>query len=362
MPDKDLQKDLPEEDDLTLKEIVHMLQGYYVYLKSKIKYIAVFVLLGALLGAASASSKSTKYTASLSYALEDGKSGGGRLSGLASSFGVNVGGGGNSGAFSGNNLMELYKSRSMVEQTLLAPVVENGKKLSLAEYYIRDKKWRNSWKKEKPELNDQLKFPPQADRDLFSRPQDSIMGVIYKQLTKNHLSVEQRDKQMSIGTIELTHPNEYFAQQFTLSLTETVADFYVKTKSKRSKENLDILQQQTDSVRNALNTSIKELAVANDNNFGLNPAYRVETVSSAKEQVDVQANTAILEELVKQTEVAKVSLRKQTPLIQVIDRPILPLEKEETSLLKSVVIGGFIAGVLVIGFFIAYREYKKAMK
>ena len=363
MPDKDLQKrDLPKDDDLTLKEIVHTLQGYYVYLRSKIKYIAVVVLLGALLGAAYAGLKSPEYTASLSYALEEGKSGGGGFASLAGSFGVNVGSvRGNSGAFTGNNLMELYKSRSMVEQTLLAPVVANGQKMSLAEYYIRDKEWREDWKEE-PELNKQLKFYPQADRDLFTRSQDSIMGLIYEELTEEHLSVEQKDKEMSIRTIQLTHPNEYFAQQFTLSLTETVTDFYVETKSKRSKENLEILQKQTDSVRNALNKSIKQLAVANDNNFGLNPAYRVETVSSAKEQVDVQANTAILEELVKQTEMAKVSFRKQTPLIQVIDRPILPLEKEETGFLKSVVIGSFIAGFLVVVFFIAYREYKKAME
>jgi hypothetical protein len=44
--------------------------------------------------------------------------------------------------------------------------------------------------------------------------------------------------------------------------------------------------------------------------------------------VDVQANTAILtEELVKQTELAKVTLRKETPLIQIMNGPILPLTK-----------------------------------
>jgi hypothetical protein len=36
----------------------------------------------------------------------------------------------------------------------------------------------------------------------------------------------------------------------------------------------------------------------------------------------------ILTELIKQVELAKVTLRKEKPLIQVIDRPILPLPKE----------------------------------
>jgi uncharacterized protein involved in exopolysaccharide biosynthesis len=63
--------------------------------------------------------------------------------------------------------------------------------------------------------------------------------------------------------------------------------------------------------------------------------------------VDVQANTAILTELVKQTELAKVTLRKETPLIQVIDAPILPLEKKQLGKVKGIVIGVFLGGFLV---------------
>jgi uncharacterized protein involved in exopolysaccharide biosynthesis len=64
--------------------------------------------------------------------------------------------------------------------------------------------------------------------------------------------------------------------------------------------------------------------------------------------VDVQANTAILTELVKQTELAKVTLRKETPLIQVIDRPILPLPKEKIGKAKGIVFGGILAGFLFV--------------
>jgi uncharacterized protein involved in exopolysaccharide biosynthesis len=68
--------------------------------------------------------------------------------------------------------------------------------------------------------------------------------------------------------------------------------------------------------------------------------------------VDVQANTAILTELVKQSELSKVTLRKETPLIQVIDRPILPLEKVKFGKLMGIVLGGLIAGFLAIFFLI----------
>jgi uncharacterized protein involved in exopolysaccharide biosynthesis len=52
--------------------------------------------------------------------------------------------------------------------------------------------------------------------------------------------------------------------------------------------------------------------------------------------------------LVQQTEMAKVALRKETPLIQVIDRPILPLKKEKFGKAKGILLGGFLAGFLIV--------------
>jgi len=112
--------------------------------------------------------------------------------------------------------------------------------------------------------------------------------------------------------------------------------------------NMAILQHQTDSIRAELNGAITGVAVANDNTFMLNPALNVNRAPSAKRQVDVQANTAILTELVKQTELAKVTLRKETPLIQVIDRPILPLPKERLGKAKGIVLGGILIVFLVV--------------
>ena len=109
-----------------------------------------------------------------------------------------------------------------------------------------------------------------------------------------------------------------------------------------------ILEKQTDSIRRELNGAITGVAAANDNTFGLNPALNVRRAPSARRQVDVQANTAILTELVKQTELAKVTLRKETPLIQIIDKPILPLAKERFGKAKGILMGGILTGFLIV--------------
>ena len=113
-----------------------------------------------------------------------------------------------------------------------------------------------------------------------------------------------------------------------------------------------------DSVRNALNTAINGVANEADNVYNLNPAFNVKGTPSKKKQIDVQANTSILTSLVVQLELAKITLRKETPLIQLIDHPILPLEKAKTSKLKFLVFGGFLAAFLT-GFYLIFRQLLK---
>jgi uncharacterized protein involved in exopolysaccharide biosynthesis len=176
-------------------------------------------------------------------------------------------------------------------------------------------------------------------------------------LSKNSLSVGQKDKKVSIITMEVSSNNELFSKFFCETLARQVGLFYVTTKSKKARTNMEILERQTDSIRQELNGSIQGLASANDNTFNLNPALNIRRVPSARKQVDVQANTAILTELVKQTELAKVTVRRETPLIQVLDRPILPLKTERVGKLKGMVLGGFLAGFLVVFGLITKKHY-----
>ncbi|TRX13387.1 Wzz/FepE/Etk N-terminal domain-containing protein [Flavobacterium gawalongense] len=343
-------------DEISLKELIDKAKDWAAYLLSRWKIIVLAGILGAALGLTYSLSKKPVYTATLSFALEDEKSGGGGLGSLASSFGFDLGSGGG-GMFTGSNLTELFKSRSMVEQTLLTPITSNGKVISLAEMYIQNNEWRKKWENKK-ELKG-IQFLPSTKRKYFTRVHDSILGMIYEDLSKNGLSVAQKDKKISIINIDASSTNELFAKYFTEALAKQVSDFYVDTKSKKARMNMDILERQTDSIRRELNGAIIGVAVANDNTFNLNPALNVRRTPSARRQVDVQANTVILTELVKQTELAKVTLRKETPLIQVIDRPILPLHKEKYSRAKGIVLGGFLAALVTIVVFTLRRILKE---
>ena len=348
-----------QNDQITLKELIEKGKEWLFYLSSQWKILFLMVFIGSALGVGYSLMKKPIYTATLSFALEDEKSGGGLggALGLASSLGLDIGGGGGGSVFAGANLTELFKSRSMVEQTLLTPVLVDTDTISLAEMYIRNEGWREKWN-DKPKFK-AIQFMPNTDRMYFTRVHDSILGVVFSDLSKNGLMVAQKDKKVSIISIDVVSTNELFAMYFSEALAKKVSDFYVDSKSKKSRLNMAILERQTDSIRRELNGAITGVAAANDNTFNLNPALNVRRAPSARRQVDVQANTAILTELVKQTELAKVTLRKETPLIQVVDRPILPLPKERFGKAKGIIFGGILAGILTVLVLVIRRILKE---
>jgi hypothetical protein len=351
-----------ENDEISLKEVIFKIREWYQFLLIKWKLILVLSVIGGAIGLTNSFFQKPDYFATLTFAMEDEKSGGGGLGGalgLASSFGIDLGGGGAGSAFSGANLMALMKSRKIVEKTLLSPVAFKGKTSSLADYYIEFNELREGWKKN-PKLKN-LHFPITSDRSNFTLQQDSVLKNIYSSIVVNNLSVAQTDKKISIINVTVKSIEEWFSKEFCETLAKVTSDYYVEIKSKKSRMNVEILQKQADSIRAELYNAITGVATANDNVYNLNPAFNVKKTPSTRREVDVQANTAILTQLVANLELSKVSLRKETPLIQVIDRPILPLEKDRVSMKKSLLLGGFLAGFLTALYLVFTSLYKKIM-
>lgn len=353
---------IPKEtisDEISLKELIIYLKDWKNFLMSKWHIICLFGLFGGMIGFAYAYFKKPIYTATLSFALEDEKSGGGGLSGalgLANSLGIDLGTSGGS-AFSGANLIELMKSRTLIEKALLNPITVEGKTSSLADYYINFSNLRNRLKDSKILSN--INYLVNDNRSSFSLQKDSLLGEIYKKIVGENnpgiLSIAQRDKKISIINVEVSSEDEYFSKALTESLVKETSEYYILTKSKKARTNVAILQKQTDSIRYELNLAISGVAQTNDNVFNLNSALTINRIPGTRRQVDVQANTAILTQLVTNLEMAKVTLLKETPLIQIIDKPILPLKKEKTSKIKSLISGAFLSTLFIILYMIIFK-------
>lgn len=340
-------------EQISKEDVMDFIYKFVAYTKRKLIVISLIILIGMIVGLIVSIQTPTKYVAKLTFVIEGEKSStglGGAL-GLASQFGLDMGtSAGN--IFSNANLIELMKSRSLVEKALLNPIkYEANKVSSLAEYYLKISKLDQELA-EDPELA-KIRFPIAADRSAFSFNQDSIMGLLVGTMVNGVFTVQQKDKKVGIITIEVKSTDQIFSKVFAESILNVVSDFYVETKSKKARLNLQNLEHQADSIRTELNNAISGVASANDNVFNLNPAMNIQRVPASRRQIDIQANSAIFTELVKNLEMARVTLRRETPLVQIVDKPILPLNKERLGKLKGIIIGGFLAGLIAFAYILS---------
>lgn len=342
-------------DEISIKELIFKFKEWYHFLLSKWKTIFIAGVLGGFLGLSYAIIKKPTYAAETTFVLEEGESIGnlGQYAGLASMVGIDLGGSGG-GIFKGDNILELYKSRKMIQETLLSESIFDGKKEKLIDRYLSFNGLKEKWEN-KVELAT-ISFHQNPLK--FTRLQDSVMSLVVEKINKEYLNVSKIDKKLSIISVKVNAKDEGFAKAFTENIVRKVNQFYIDTKTKKSAENLAVLQKQADSVKNVLNQSISGVASAIDANPNSNPAFQRLRVGSQRRQVDVQASGAIYEEIVKNLELAKITFRKETPLIQVIDEPVFPLKNDRLGKAKGIVFGGIILGFLTLLFLFLQKLFK----
>lgn len=335
------------DDKITFRELLLRMVSWLQMLRRKWKLILLFSVVGAILGALVAMIKKPVYTAETSFVLEETNAMGGMggMSGIASLLGINLGSlGSANGLFQGENILELYRSQSMLAQTLLSPFPQATGGGFLIDRYIQFNKLDKKWSDEVD--FSQLDF--HKERDSFTVQQDSVVREIIKEIKKRNLEVGKPDRKLSIIRIAVRSKDEAFAKVFNETLVKNVNEFYYQTKTKKTGENLEILQHQTDSVRQVLNQSLERYAAVQDLTPNPNPLLQKATVEARRSQVDVQASLAVYEEMVKNLEIAKINHRNNSPLIQIIDSPRYPLEEARIKLGMGIVVGAAIFFLLAL--------------
>jgi hypothetical protein len=346
-------QDYIHQDEISIKEIILTAKKWINFLVKRWVFIGIACFLGVTISLFVHFSKPTNYKAKLVFVSSEGKDGGGlsKLSSLGSQFGINLGGG-SSSAFGGENLLELMKSRRLVVQTLFDSVNLKGKDTRLLEYYLL----RDSVIEEDLEP---VTFSNVKTFEQCNYRQDSLLNIIYGNLTNEALIVTNLDKDLAFKVVEFTDIDEQFAKVFVENLTKNVTEFYVETKTSQSKKNIQLLQEKADSVERELSKNMVSAAVSKDRSvFSSNTRSLVNTT---KKQMKAQMLGTIYAEVIKNLELSKTVAAHNEPLIQVIDSPRFPLEKEKSSLIKMV-LAGLLGGLFICGGYLIGRElYKDIM-
>jgi hypothetical protein len=335
--------DQGNQDEISLAELWLKAKSVIAYLW-RFKFLIMGVgLLFALGGYFKVKMAKPSYTASLTFALEQG-GGASSLGGLASQFGFSMGGGGE--GLGGDNLLSLMKSRRIVQDVLMSPIYVNADSVLLVNQYVAAQpKLKAKW--------DSLGLYPLTVANCCDPKQDSALGVVVKSVSEKALAVAKIDKKLSFVTVSYTGSDEVFTGAFVELLTAKSTDFYVQTKMSNSNANIAKLERRVDSVSAEMQAAMVGFASAQDQN-----SFTVQSVAkvpSVQKQMKVTMLTTLYGELVKNLELSKTMMAREEPLITIIDRPHYPLRVRESKL-KSAVIGGFL-GVFLTLLFLGGRAF-----
>ena len=331
------------EDEISLAELWLKAKSVISYLW-RFKFIIMGVgLLFALGGYLKVKMAKPSYSASLTFALEQG-GGASSLGGLASQFGLSVGGGGE--ALGGDNLLSLMKSRRIVQDVLLSKIyVEGDSVLLINQYVATQTKLKAKW--------DTLGLYPIDAKECCAPMQDSAIGAVVKDLLEKSLAVAKVDKKLSFVTVSYTGSDPVFTGAFVELLTAKSTNFYVQTKMSNSNANIAKLERRVDSVSAELQYAMMGYSAAQDqNSFTVQTTAKVPTM---QKQMKVTMLTTLYGELIKNLELLKTMSAREEPLITIIDRPHYPLRVRESKL-KSALIGGFL-GVFLTLLFLGGRAF-----
>jgi hypothetical protein len=184
-------------------------------------------------------------------------------------------------------------------------------------------------------------IPDAKYKEIASRLKDSLLNVIIKRIYKKEFSVAKPDKKLGFFKVNASTNDELLSVYLSERMIKIATDFYVNNKTSRLKNNVARLEHRTDSIGKLLND--RTYSAVNDMRLmlNLNPADISAQSSSEISQRDKIVLSTIYAELIKNLEISKTALVQETPTIQITDKPILPLEKEEMKWYEGLLFGFF---------------------
>ena len=332
---------LQEEPDFIMGNLWKDSMVQLAKLKYHSKTIILVAVVFSLMGGALAWLKNPSYTGKVNFVIEENKqNSGGLFSALAGQIGLDMSSlSGNSGILAGDNVLELLKSPTLLKKVLLSSDPEDSIH-SLAWSYAVAYKLAPSFleaagKKE-------IFKPIDANQKISSsnRTEDSLLKIIGKRIVEKELSVYKPDKKLSVFSLELTTRNERLSQLISLRLIEQASNLYVETKTRRLRINVDRLQRKADSVAFLLNR--KTYTSAAKDLLNANPSFLNTEVDLEISNRDKALLGGIFSDLNKSLDISKTALIQETPTIEVIDKPELPLKKNEWKWYLLMPLGFFI--------------------
>lgn len=321
------------EDEIDIKELIAKVWH-------RRKFIMLCMGVFALLGIFIAFTSPVSYTASSTLVPQTGSKGGGNLGGLASMMGVNVGSSMGGETLSPYVYPQIINSVPFCKEIMETPIVvekSDGKPITLYQYYT-DKQYSGTnllgvVKRYTVGLPGVLISALRSGGESTAVFTDTITGQVVT-LTREERRVikaiqesiqfnsNDKDGYVTIGySFSEAQPTAVIAQNVFATLEKYVTNY----KSQKQLDNLEFVEESYERTRKDFMEKQSALAAFQDANRDLSSAMARTTERRLSSEYEVAYT--VYNELARQLEQAKISVKESTPVLTVIDPVVVPHEK-----------------------------------
>jgi len=355
-------------DEITFRDLILKIREYILELARNWKWILLISIIVSLIMGVRAYTSETEYRARLSFMInQDSGNPLGSISGVLGSFGISAKGKNNL-----SKVLELARSRKIIEKSLFNIVSVYDKEDLLINHLINYLDSAGQWN-QKPwylpgkEIDSlPLNFNPKTEQlDQHSKLELLALKSLVTKIGGNPDNntngfLDTRFNESSrILYLSTTTMNPDLSIQLTNTLFDELSHFYVSKSIEKQQSTYDILKTKTDSLQAVLDVKENQLASFEDTWLG---TYSSKSkLQERRLEKEIRLLNLALGESIKNLEIADFAVRNTTPYVQIIDRPIFPLNGYKTSTIRNLILG-FIIGFILAGLFFLFKKiYLDAM-
>lgn len=350
-----------QDDEISLKELLLSLQSFWYELWRNWWLIILFCIPFIAFMVYKNLNTPVTYPTVLTFMLNDDEGGSlGNVAGILGSFGL---GGSGGGEYNLEKMMELLRSRKIVQSILLKKAKIAGKQDYYANHLIAIYKYHDLWAEDTTGLKDF--YFTHDSIPAFSLAENRALKTLHTHVI-GHANSDRPallsyniSELTSIVTLALNTENEMLSIAMLEDLFDALSTYYIEKSTEKQQQTYDAVLFKTDSIYNELRSVEYALANFKDSNYGL--LSKKDRLKELQLEGQVKILYTIYGESLKNKEVAEFSLYDRTPVIQAIDRPLSPIEASKDSLLKALIMACLIGGFLGSGFVIARKILRDAM-
>ena len=297
------------------------------------KLIVYITIIFSIMGIAFALLLPVKYNSTTIFITQNQETGSSSLSGVASLVGINLG----SSSFGGEIPATMYPQivqSVKFKRLLLQEIVDEKNNITLENFIA------------KHYSIEEIKEQNTSDLGMTLN-EEQYFNILTEIL---NVSVNQKDGFISISS---EMPNAEYSAKVAKFSRELLQNIIIENKIETARQNLIFSEGQLIEKKKEFDDIYSKLAFFSDSN--LNSVNSFVLNEKNKLESEFQIISAVVEEISKQVEQAKLQLKKDTPVFSTIQEAVIPLKKSSPKRAQLVIIFGFL-GLVASCIIVLIRE------